>query len=53
MPRKISQAEAAENKKKQQVLRTAGYNIKVDGSWGPWQEKQYRKIGQHVKVSER
>jgi hypothetical protein len=34
--RKISQAEAAENKKKQQVLRTAGYNIKVDGSWGPW-----------------
>ena len=44
MPRKISQAEAAENKKKQQVLRTAGYNIKVDGSWGPWQEKQYRKV---------
>lgn len=42
--RKISQAEAAENKKKQQVLRTAGYNIKVDGSWGPWQEKQYRKV---------
>ena len=36
MPRKISQAEAEENKKKQQVLRTAGYNIKVDGSWGPW-----------------
>lgn len=44
MPRKISQAEAAENKKKQQVLRIAGYNIKVDGSWGPWQEKQYRKV---------
>lgn len=42
--RKISQAEAAENKKKQQVLRTAGYNIKVDGSWGPQQEKQYRKV---------
>lgn len=42
--RKISQAEAAENKKKQQVLRTAGYNIKVDGSLGPWQEKQYRKV---------
>lgn len=46
MPRKISQAEAAENKKKQQVLRTAGYNIPIDGSWGPWQEEQYRKINQ-------
>ena len=43
-PKRITKEQAEVNKKKQQVLRKAGYNIKVDGSWGPWQEKQYRKV---------
>lgn len=34
------------NKRRQQILRDAGYDIPVDGSWGPWQEEQYRKINQ-------
>lgn len=33
-----------ENKKKQEFLRLNGVNVKVDGSWGPWQEEQYRKL---------
>lgn len=43
-PKRITKEQAEANKKKQQVLRQAGYNIKVDGSWGPWQEQQYNKI---------
>lgn len=43
-PKRITKEQAEANKKKQQILRQAGYNIKVDGSWGPWQEKQYRKV---------
>lgn len=43
-PKRITKEQAEVNKKKQRVLRQAGYNIKVDGSWGPWQEKQYRKV---------
>lgn len=43
-PKRITKEQAEANKKKQQILRQAGYNIKVDGSWGPWQEAQYRKI---------
>ena len=43
-PKRITREQAEANKKKQQVLRQAGYNIKVDGSWGPWQEEQYRKV---------
>ena len=43
-PKRLTKEQANENEKKQQVLRTAGYNVKVDGSWGPWQEKQYRKV---------
>lgn len=34
------------NKRRQQALRNAGYNIPIDGSWGSWQEEQYRKINQ-------
>lgn len=34
-----------ENKRKQELLRSAGYtNIKVDGSWGPYQERLYRSL---------
>ena len=32
------------NKKKQEFLRLNGINVKVDGSWGPWQEEQYKKL---------
>lgn len=42
--RRITRKQAEANKKKQQFLRQAGYNINVDGSWGPWQEEQYRKV---------
>ena len=43
-PKRITKEQAEANKKKQQVLKDAGYRIKVDGSWGPWQEKEYRKV---------
>lgn len=48
--RKLSKAEAEANKKKQQILKSAGYNVKVDGSWGPWQEEQYRKVLQKRRI---
>lgn len=44
VPRKLTKEQAEQNKKKQRILRSAGYNIKVDGSWGPWQEEQYKKV---------
>lgn len=40
----VNRNQIAENRKKQTVLRNAGYNIKVDGSWGPWQQEQYNKV---------
>lgn len=43
-PKRITKEQAEANKKKQLMLRAAGYNVKVDGSWGRWQEKQYRKV---------
>lgn len=43
-PRKLTRAQIEQNKKKQQALRDAGINVRIDGSWGPWQEEQYRKI---------
>lgn len=43
-PKRITKEQAEANKKKQQVLKDAGYRIKIDGSWGPWQEKEYRKV---------
>ena len=33
-----------ENKRKQQFLKLNGVNVKVDGSWGPWQQQQYDKL---------
>lgn len=42
--KRISREEADQNRKKQQILKNAGYNIVVDGSWGPWQEEQYKKV---------
>ena len=32
-----------ENKRRQSYLRTRGYNVKVDGSWGPSQQKMWDK----------
>ena len=33
-----------ENKRKQQFLLRNGVNVKVDGSWGPWQQAQYERL---------
>lgn len=44
-PRQASAKEVEENKRKQEILRSHGYSqVKVDGSWGPWQEARYRAI---------
>ena len=43
-PKRPTREQANENRRKQQVLKQAGYNIKIDGSWGPWSEQQYRKV---------
>ena len=42
--KKLSREQIEINKNKQRALNRAGYNVKVDGSWGPWQEQQYNKI---------
>lgn len=44
IPKKLSKEQIEINKNKQRLLNSAGYNVKVDGSWGPWQEQQYNKI---------
>lgn len=36
--------QAKENKRKQRFLLRNGVNVKVDGSWGPWQQAQYEKL---------
>ena len=36
IPKRITKEQAKANKKKQLMLRAAGYNVKVDGSWGRW-----------------
>lgn len=33
-----------ENIDKQNFLRKNGINVKVDGTWGPWQQKQYNRL---------
>lgn len=42
--KKLSREQIEINKNKQRALNRAGYNVKVDGNWGPWQEQQYNKI---------
>lgn len=32
-----------EYKRRQQILKDAGYNVPTDGSWGKWQEQQWNK----------
>ena len=33
-----------QNKKKQEFLNQNGVKVKIDGSWGPWQQKQYERL---------
>lgn len=33
-----------QNKKKQEFLNQNGVKVRIDGSWGPWQQKQYNRI---------
>lgn len=33
-----------QNKKKQEFLNQHGVKVKIDGSWGPWQQEQYNRI---------
>lgn len=42
MPTK-KQLQIQQNKRKQTWLRSQGYKVKVDGSWGPWQQKLYEQ----------
>lgn len=49
MATQATQQQIKENKRKQEFLNALGYNIKVDGSWGPWQEEQYNKIVSQIR----
>lgn len=40
----LTRQQIEQNKRKQEFLNQNGYNIKVDGNWGPWQQRQYNKI---------
>lgn len=42
--KRASQKDIDENKRKQQILKKAGYNVNIDGSWGPWQQKLWQKF---------
>lgn len=44
--RKINKnsAEYKNNLRKQRLLNEAGYSVKEDGSWGPWQDNLYKGI---------
>ena len=33
-----------ENKRKQEFLNQNGIKVKIDGSWGPWQQEWYNRI---------
>ena len=39
-----TQQQIEQNKKKQAFLNANGVKVKIDGSWGPWQQKQYNRI---------
>lgn len=40
----LTKQQIEENKRKQQFLKEHGINVRIDGSWGPWQQQQYNKI---------
>ena len=38
---KLGSREYQQNVAKQKFLNKQGIKVKIDGSWGPWQQKQY------------
>lgn len=48
---KATKNEKELNKRKQQFLNANGIKVKIDGSWGPWQEEQYRKLTNNSQFS--
>lgn len=42
--KKASKAQAEKNKQKQAYMRAAGYNVPLDGSWGPYQQSIWTKL---------
>lgn len=42
--REVTPAEEEENRYKQSIMAKRGINVKVDGSWGPWQQGQWEKL---------
>lgn len=50
-PRKLTEKEIAENKRKQQILLNNGYKaVKVNGNWGPWQESLWKELQKKTAV---
>ena len=43
---KLGSREYQQNVAKQRFLNKHGIKVKIDGSWGPWQEQQYKKLQQ-------
>ena len=41
---KLGSREYQQNVAKQRFLNKHGIKVKIDGSWGPWQQKQYDKL---------
>ena len=42
--RQSTQKEAEENMRKQAIMSKYGINVKIDGSWGPWQQQQWESL---------
>lgn len=42
--KKPTPEQVTENKRRQQILNRYGYNVRIDGSWGPWQQNLWDKI---------
>lgn len=41
---KLGSREYQQNVAKQKFLNKQGIKVKIDGSWGPWQQKQYDRL---------
>ena len=41
---KLGSREYQQNVAKQKFLNKQGIKVKIDGSWGPWQQKQYNRL---------
>ncbi len=42
--REATEKEAEENMRKQAIMAKYGINVKIDGSWGPWQQQQWESL---------